>query len=529
MSRTRIDRAVDALPAMFRREVDRQTQQAYEPTGLQEDIIIPFGNGDFRIVYTNSANKIGKTATGANILRNIAFERDEKFFDYPMFNKWPYPKQGRIIGTSENIGDSGPIQTELRRWMPMDRVTYSKGGKNWNSEWRTNTGHSWTVMSYKQDPADFEGPLLGWTWCDEPPPAKLMGAIMSRFMKGGILFITATPIGDNLGAFLDVLDDLESGGHSGKRIKVARVSGDLRLNSITEGKANHLGRKRGLMTNTEIDIYEASIPIDQRDARVHGIADHRAGKIYPEFDRMVHVEDLEMDCQLLKDANCYPVMDPHRKYYPAVQFWAHTSDERHILYNEWPTREFLGAYYHEVRKNLPCPYPPDKIAQFLRVNCGRQYGLTMTAWGIDPWFAKGTQGEGGRTTESIQTEYVKHQIEFEMPPFEHIDVQRDVIRNLLRWDALLARSVLNMPEITVLPRCQNSIRAFERHFWLEGKEKESEDYKDFMDCARIYFALLGGRKWTPNRGVSSVNKLPDATPLIIQQGYFAHMKETALA
>ncbi|CAK0764248.1 hypothetical protein CCP3SC15_300006 [Gammaproteobacteria bacterium] len=470
------------------RAIDRASRPVYEPTGLQEDIIIPFGSGKYQIVLAICANKVGKSCTAINILKNIFWENDPKWFNYPLFNSWPFPKRGRITATTKNAAEDGPIYTEILRWWPKGRYTATKAGKHYYSQISTDTGFSGDILTYEQGKDQLEGPLCGWTLSDEPVPASWVGGIMSRFSLGGVWIIAATPI--ECGVFLDTLGDLKE-----KGMRIHTVSANIFENSITKGKPNHLKTKRGLMTEEQIKDYVAGIPLDERDARIYGKPSNKSGKIYPMFNLAVHVKDFDLTGSYAKRWNCYCAMDPHRKYYPAIQWWAVTPDEKYIVYNEWPTKEHLGAYYDEVRDSRICNFTPDQIAEFIQIQDYAQIGLQMMGRCMDPRFALGNAGEFGNSTDSLQQVYLTHGLKFDIPPVEEISVQRDHIRTLLQYNEKAPVNQYNEPSIYIMPHCLNTIRAFDRIHWEEGKEKEAEDFKDFIDCARYFFAYLGNRRY----------------------------------
>lgn len=469
------------------RAVEIHGRPKYEPTGLQEDIIIPFGSLKYDIVLSICANKVGKSCTAANILKNIFWTPEHRFFNYPAFRNWPYPKKGRVTATSKNAATDGPIRAEIESWWPVGRYTADKGGKHYYSSYRTDTGFSFDVMTYEQDSGELEGPLLGWTWSDEPVPAKWVGGILSRFSQGGIWLITATPI--ECGVFLDTLDDLKEQGKT-----LIQVTADIYQNSITTGKPNHLDTKRGLMTDEQIQSYVAGIPLDERDARIFGKPSNKSGKIYPMFNQGVHVRDFDLNSTYAKKWNCYCVMDPHPKYYPFIQWWAKTPDEKFICYNEWPTHSHLNAYYDEVRDSRICNYSPEHIAEFISILDYTQIGLTISGRCMDPRFAAINDGQAnGVKNDSLQMLYATHGIYFDTPPFEQIAIQREKIREYLNYNDKMPINQFNEPKIFIMPHCTNTIRSFDRHHWEEGKEKESEDFKDPVDCARYFFAYVEKR------------------------------------
>lgn len=516
------------------------------PTGVQEDYIVPFGCGKFSIILILDNNKAGKTTTAVNILRHLFWgQQNSPYFDgwwnaegnefstgKNTFANWPYStKSGRVTGTVKNTSEGGPIDKEIRKWWPKTRFTREKQGKNFYCFFRTDTDFEFDVLTYEQSPAEYEGPFLSWTWSDEPPPAKLIGPITTRFAGGGIWLVTATPI--SCGAFLDTIYDLRD---NGKSIYITNHS--IYESDYNTGKENHLNTKRGLWTREQIDDYVAGIPIDERPSRVFGQADSKSGKIYADFEPNVHILGapdcphpmFTIDSNFARMCNHFCVMDPHRKAYPAIQWWMLSPGNDFICYNEWPDYSLLGAYYDEVRSTTICKYTPEQIARFIKIFDGSRVGLKILARFMDPRFGKATEGEFGRGTESLMSEYTKYGVlpAFELPPQEFIDLQRDRIRDLLRYDKSLPVNQYNRPKIYWMPHCRNSIRAIQRHHWADPKpgqlsEKEDEMFKDFIDPLRYLLAGLGDRGYitASKKRISTINQQ--------RQDRFSLLHDTALA
>lgn len=353
--------------------------------------------------------------------------------------------------------------------------------------------HEFDVMTYEQKPGEFEGPLKGWIWFDEPPKHGILGACTSRLSEGGIIIITFTPI--NAGAILDELDDLVTNAkRKGFELKIKEIGGNVYDNDIKTGKLNKKGTKRGLLTKEQIESYVAKIPSGQEEARAYGKATHKSGKVYQMFDKNVHVKDFDLSSEYCKKWNCYMVYDPHDQYYPFAQWWAYTPDDMFILWNEWPTFEFMNNnYYDMIRETTPCPYSPKELSQFIKIQDGADFGIKILKRFVDPRFASKTKAARLYHTKEARPliqEYAKYKIYFEMPPFERIAVQRTKIMDLLKFDYQRPLGPFNEPKMYLMPHCRNSIRAFERHYWKEKGEVESEEFKDPMDLVRY---MLAGR------------------------------------
>ena len=491
------DKAVGELrPALVRGE--------YEPTGVQDDLIRSVGEscveaGILTVVVTFDPNKTGKTATGVNVVKAIVGGVGGKWFDYPAFRKWPYPRGGRIVGTAQNTADTGQIRKEIATWWPEAHQASTKGGKDYHSQYMLN-GSTWDVMTYNQEPDEFEGPLLGWTWLDEPPPARLMGAILSRFSHGGLLLITGTGVGANIGAFMDSVDDLRSRtkDEDGKeRLRLVVLSHDAEDDCAEHGKWNHLKTRRGLRTHEEIQNWMATLPQDEVDARAHGKVNHKAGKVLKDFDPAVHVRavDVSDPGAGAEEWNLYSFVDPHRKGYPFMEFWGVTPSGLRVCYNEWPTFDTFNTWYDEVRTKRVCPYTSSELAKFVKLYEGQAYGLRACKRGMDPYFAPGTEGEFGRKTGGILEDYMMAGVDFELPPRQVMDRGLAILQNGLKFDRQMPLDEYNRPAIVIASHCRNTIRAFQRHYWLDGKERQAEEFKDPIDVARGAMAMMDGRAW----------------------------------
>lgn len=501
--------------------IEKEAEPDYVPTGLQEDIIHWVGSGKYEIILALHANDVGKTTAGVNILRNIIWRHDPKYFSwwdgYSTFKDkiWTL-KKFRIASTPKNLVQDAAIQTEIKRWWPKGRYEWSMKGQKFPSNCVCDNGWTGDCFSYNQSREDFESIKLSVMWWDEPGRPDLVGACTSRFASDGMLwFISATP--KNAGAFLDVIEDISE---KSINVKVKKITGTADENSITDGKPNHLGTKRGLRTNKEIQIKKDTCPPDDYDCRILGKANHKSGRIYYDFDRFFHVQDYDMNTEYFRKSNCFTVIDPHDKAYPFVQMWAWTEDDVFILYNEWPTIDMLGNnYYDEVRESLICNYNIEQISKFIKIYEGAQYGLNIVNRWMDPRFGKAKENTI-ISPEGWCSKFVKHGLVFNLPPCQLIEIQRDRIRDLLRHDI---HNPIETPKIVFMPHCVNSIRMIERHYWDDDGNFEAEQYKEGPDCMRILHAGLGDTKFKPVNLKNPTKKKPQ----IVQNPIIAAMKEMA--
>lgn len=476
---------IDLINTSLIDNLRKPAKEPYEPTGLQEDIITTFGAGRYKVVCVLDANKVGKTRTMVEILKNVVWPCDDKWFawwDGPsVFKQWPYKaKSGRITGTPTNLADSGPIQLEISARWPEGRYERDKMGKHFYSQIKCDTGWTFDVLTYEQGESEFEGPMLSLICSDEPPKAKFIGPLLSRMAEGGIWLLTMTPL--NCGVFLDYLDEIEDRG-----TRVKRLVGSIYENSITHGKQNHLGTRRGLWTDTQIEEYAASIPVDERKARLFGEASNKEGKIYPMYDDEQHVIDLDefpMTQGILKRCNCYMSIDPHPRHYPFIVWGAVRPDGVLVIYNEFPTFDILGCYYDEVRNEKDFNTTIEQLAMVIQSLDFEHYGANILKRSIDPRFA------------SSNPEFIVQMAgagvgKFTIPDAEKIEFQRRNLQSLLTYNTNIPRSAINTPRILVMEHCKNTRRALVRHHW-EQDDKEADIFKDPIDAVRYLLSILGG-------------------------------------
>jgi len=495
------------------------------PTGIQEQLIWAVaGVKGFkpspRIVQAIMANKVGKTGFFiGGILKNIFWETDKEWFTYPIFNEWPYSRSGRIVGTHKNIQDDGPIRKEILKWWPKAKYKSwykSKTYKSYYEVYGDNGFFDFDVMSFEQDKKEFEGPVKGWTFVDEPLPKKLLGAIFSRLYKKGLFFLGMTPF--EAAIVLDAIEDFET-----KGARVNRCTATIWENSTTKGKKNSKGTKRGLVTEAEIaDTITTTLP-DEEDARLYGRVSGSAGRVYKVFDRAYHIRDIDLLSDFMIKSNHYMVMDPHRAYYPFCQWWAVLPNNLYYCYNEWPIWDTFKAYYDEVRKTKPCGLSIEDQADIFKVQDYTQLGYKIKQRWIDSRFAKGTMGDYTSKTLGVVASFADPpaSLNFTLAPEEGISVQRDKLRNLLNHNKKLPMNQHNEPGIFWAPHCRNSIRAMERHHLVEGKEEEAETFKDSIDCTRMFLGGLGGKEYiAPEKGKKK-KRVRDVEEEIIKD----HLKE----
>ena len=279
--------------------LQNEKMRFYEPNGKCEEFIKQVGCGNNFIVMFSAANGVGKTCVSANIVANILWgkENENKYFDYPLFKEWPFPKRGRIISDPTNL-EKNLIPT-LKEWFPAGRYKTIKSGKHFDSVWSTDTGFEFDIMSYEQDPKEFEAATLGWAWFDEPPPESVFKATVARMRKGGIIFISETPL---YGAWL--YDHIIANPDKELATKGQRVY----IEAGVEDACKEHGI-RGHLDHEHIMKMIGEYSEDEKQARIYGKFQHLIGLRFKNFSRNIHViKPFNIN---YKDFTVYEALDTH--------------------------------------------------------------------------------------------------------------------------------------------------------------------------------------------------------------------------
>jgi phage terminase large subunit-like protein len=302
------------------RRLAQEKYRYYEPSGKGEEFINAYASGENFIVLYSAANGVGKTATCTNVLAHQFWPTDDNpYFQGKLFKDFPYLKRGRIVSSPTNVEKN--IIPELKDWFPAGRYVTRKGNKKFESQWQTDTGWSFDIMTYEQDIKEFESITLGWIWFDEPPPEAIFKACVSRLRRGGIIFIGATPLAGSAymydsfakGNYEVEIKSQENGAMTKFQRKVAYIEADIESACREHGVRGHLRHQ-------DIENMIAEYSEDEKQARIYGKFQHLVGLVFKSFSPKVHViEPFNIDN---RNFSVYEFLDPHPRNPDAVMWVA---------------------------------------------------------------------------------------------------------------------------------------------------------------------------------------------------------------
>jgi hypothetical protein len=269
------------LLAEKKRREQNNPARDYVPNGKAEEFIKLVGSDSKFVNMFVAANGVGKSCALVNILTNIVFGMQNKYFDYPLFKNWPYLKRGRIISDPTTI--KAKLIPELEKWFPVNEVknfpeaNYEMGkeGKNYICKIKTSSGWEIDVMSTEQAAKEFESADIGFTLIDEPIPKDIFMATLARGRMGMIVIWGFTPL--FFAAWIkDWMDEHTASGDADY------VEADVEANCKIHGV-------RGILEHANIKRMADSFPEDEREARIFGKFGHLIGRVHKKFNRKIHV------------------------------------------------------------------------------------------------------------------------------------------------------------------------------------------------------------------------------------------------
>lgn len=214
-------------------------------------------------------NRSGKTEMGTLEARFHATGDYPSW--YPIEGRFSGPTRGRIVVTDYKKGANEVLEPKISKWFTQDMVHKVERfqGHIVKLFIKHKTGGISTidVMTHEQDSMAFEGWSGHWAWFDEPPPRELFVATLRGLIDyRGRAWLTLTPISEPW------LFDEIVGKADGNKVWFTTV--DIRDNPY--------------LSEDAIADFESKLLPEEVEARIHGKFIHLAGRVYKEFDPVVH-------------------------------------------------------------------------------------------------------------------------------------------------------------------------------------------------------------------------------------------------
>ena len=437
----------------WRRENERI--RFFEPNGKQEEFIQKFADPTSSISIFSASNSLGKTTLITAILGNLFFGKQNKFFDYEIFKDWKLPKRVRFITDPKLVEEIAPFHTEIQKWWPRGRYEAIKAGKTYFSQYRAN-GWILDIMSYEQDPSQFEGATLGLALFDEPPPESLWTPTIRGLRGKGKGAVFMTPLTHAAWFYDKIVPSYPA----------STVYGKMEDGCKQHGVRGHLEHSDIERQITEI---MQSRP-DEIDSRVYGKSMHLQGLIFKNYDENVHV--LKQDIKPPFGTTVWQIVDPHSDKPFAVTYAF--PDKRGDLYvfDEWPNEDFYKMHNCQL-----------DIDDYKKIFADKESGLNIHKRIIDRHFADVASAVNKRT---LRQELLAKGLLFHPSYKAEEEIETGIIklRERFNYNTSKPLSALNQPSIFINPSCMNTRKSLAR--WARDPKtgKVLDQFKDFVDNLR---------------------------------------------
>lgn len=415
--------------------VNQEAYRYFEPNGKSEEFINTVGNGKYFVTLFSAANGVGKTTTASNILANLFWPCGNKFFQQPFILNWPYIKRGRIVSDPTNVDG---IIRELKKWFPAGRYKPHKGRKPYEANWKTDTGWEFDIMTYDQLPKEFEGANLGFVWFDEPPPESIYKACIARLRKGGLAFISATPLAGSEWMYDQIISNPDN---------------DKGLRTYIEATVEDACKQHGIRGHLEHENIEkivAQYSEDDKQARVYGKFQHLTGLIFKRFSRKIHViKPFLID---FKDYTVYQFLDPHPRNPDAVM---------------WGAVDRFGRKYIIDELYLKCEGGTEELAQRIKQK-DSQYRIVE--WHADP----SAFIEDQHAQKSLATRLSEYGLHY-IPATKARTMSDRRIEDALAYHEVNGE-MIKAPELYIFENCLRTVWEFEHYRWDEWTGRSADKH-----------------------------------------------------
>jgi len=461
---------IDLLDAVEKKEGEERAKH-YVPNAKCEDFISMVGEGKTFISLFSAGNGVGKTALMCNLVANICFGPQNKYFDYPLFQKFPFLRQGRIIADTTTITEK--IIPELKKWLPAGKYETFKKGKPYESHWEMVTGFSFDLMTYEQDRTQFESVERGFIFFDEPPPKDIYLASVGRARRGSVFGMFLTPLRHSAWIKNEIVDEADAEELQGKAERqknyiTASVWDNCRCCGI-----------RGILEHKNIEKMLKEYPDDEREARAEGKFGHLLGRVHKLFSRDIHC--LKPFAIRRSDYTIYHFLDPHPRTPDAAIWVAVDRNGQHFIVDELWIKGTAGDLAFQIRK--------------------KEEKMNMAV--EERWIDPSAYTEDQHSEKSLAAELEKYGLYYQ-PGSKDLDEGVRMTNEALAYTAVSGRMILQ-PKLFAFDICERTIWEFDNYIWDEWKGRSAfernpknrpKDQDDHM-MENVHRAMLAQLEWRP--------------------------------
>ena len=427
-----------------------------------------------RIVLYCGGNRAGKSTFGA---MEIFYAMTKRYPDwYPLRKRFSGAVRAVVSATSFGVV-MRVIEPKLASLLPRGEYSVKRTAQGFPSQYKFKDGSTLDVLTLEMDTTAYESADWDLAWMDEPQAkAKYQAILRGLVDRRGRMLITFTPLTEPW-----MKEDLADRA-DGKTIDLIQV--DMRDNMI-----NLAGTQ--ILSKEAIDEFEAEIPDDVKETRLHGKFFHLRGAIYQEFGDE-HIKTFSYD-------NKSPVIcvcDPHDRV-PHHVIWAFLDRDNDLFVD------------YELITHAELP---DLAKQILKIEKERKYVMKKRL--IDPNFGRKPAKVG--TNLSVMKELARWGCSF-YEANDNIELGHMTVREYLHFDRAKEISAINKPKLFFCrERCGftiKSMRNLQYEDWVgktagekDPKEVEKDKENHGADCVR--YLVIGQPRYSVREPTPDLSESP---------------------
>lgn len=400
-------------------------------------------------------------------------------------------------------------QTKIHALMPQHEVVYGNFDDihgYTNRKLKTKSGTMTVFKSYDQGWEAFQGEAADIIWLDEEPTLDIWKECKMRLIdRDGELLLSMT----SLKGVTELVEEVFEGATTIKSRYAKMVDEELPVIAEKNGvMIFFLWTEDNPYINHERMAQEAKLMSKQEiKSRFYGIPVNLQGKIYPKFNKDIHVISREgvdiSDCQI------WNVLDPHDRKPWAIGWYAIDKEGYVCTVEEYPT----GRNFNEML------FDDKTYDEYVRVIKDMETVLLQGIRNkyikriIDPNFGKKTMQLTDRQDGSAKTSPIKELKKRGLTyndAIDSVEAGHLKVREFLYWEEKGGEIVVQ-PKLFICDNCENHVRHLSRYSRkditsadgdVKDKVKPKEAYKDYADLVR-YLCMAGPRL------IKKTNYIPD--------------------
>ena len=445
-------------------------------------------------------NSGGKTFLIPAMFWNIAAGPQNKWFEYPLFRDWPFPKHFRVIGKKQLFFEgTGEFWKAIHTWWPKVNGepygwSFEKGDYHYPSQYKLPNGFCLDCIT--PDIEEHEGVELGFLALLEPEEEAIWNQYVRAFRRGGLKLLSCTMARCSEWMDRRILQNPD-----------AIITPGHPMDNCDETVMDTpLGEVRGKLSRASLESIRDNLPEEEVATRWDGQPIYWRGRVlHNAWDEHVHIVDDDLCPRLVMHKIN---IDPHPGKPWCILVGGIAEDGGVWIIDEWPTYDTFGRFYSDVPYDAPEhgeKFYFDLINRFRENKYRRNIPILDYKMGRTP-----DRTDSGTSSLLDRMERACHcQFDRQNCNVGGVDGSGlTLLKTVLAWDKSKPISEDNHPMLHVLRRCKNTTHQMLNLTWKKsaelGKFGTSEVFDPrFFDFPRGVMSILSHEGGVSRRRITT--------------------------